>query len=145
MNKTQSALSCLKEGFSCSQAVVSVYGDQFGLDRKLALKVSSAFGGGMGGMGETCGAVTGAFMVIGLQHGRTSGKDKKAKKKTYALVREFADRFKSLNGSMRCRELLGIDMSTPEGAKLVKEKKLVSSLCPKFVHDSIRIIDEILA
>jgi len=67
-----------------------------------------------------------------------------AKKKTYALVQEFADRFKSLNGAIKCKELLGVDMRTPEGKKLIKEKKLISVICPKFVHDSIKILDEIL-
>lgn len=143
MDKKQHALSFFKEGFSCSQAVVSAYGEEFGLNRELALKVSSAFGGGMGRMGETCGAVTGAYMVIGLKYGRTSVKDKKAKIKTYRLVREFATRFKSLNGSTKCKELLGADMSTSEGARLVKEKKLITCLCPKFLHDAISILDEI--
>jgi C_GCAxxG_C_C family probable redox protein len=143
MNEEKNALAFFKEGFSCSQAVVSTYGEQFGLDRDLALKISSAFGGGMGGMGEICGAVTGALMVIGLRHGRTHAKDKKAKKKTNGLVKEFSARFISLNGSIRCKDLLGVDMSTPEGAKLFKKKKLASSICPKFIHDSIRIINEI--
>ncbi len=55
MNKSEPALSCFKQGFSCSQSVASAYGEQFGLNRELALKVSSAFGGGMGGMAEICG------------------------------------------------------------------------------------------
>ena len=67
MKRSKHAVSCFKDGFSCSQALLSTYGDQFGLNHELALKVSGAFGGGMGRMGETCGAVTGAFMVIGLK------------------------------------------------------------------------------
>ncbi|MEA3294019.1 MAG: C-GCAxxG-C-C family protein [Euryarchaeota archaeon] len=67
MNKIECAVSCFKEGFSCSQALLSTYGPQFDLNREMALKVSGAFGGGIGHMGETCGAVTGVIMVIGLQ------------------------------------------------------------------------------
>jgi C_GCAxxG_C_C family probable redox protein len=67
MDEVEHAVSCFKDGFSCSQAVLSAYGEQFGLDREMALKVSGAFGGGMGHLGETCGAVTGAFMLYMTQ------------------------------------------------------------------------------
>ena len=144
MDRIERAVSCFKEGFSCSQALLSTYGEQLGLNREIALKVSGAFGGGMAHMGETCGAVTGAFMVIGLKHGKTKIEDKQAKEKTYSLVKEFVDRFKSRNGSIVCRELLGCDISTPEGMKLVKEKKLTTTLCPKFVQDAAEIIEQIL-
>jgi len=144
MNRVERAVSCFKEGFSCSQAMLSSYGEQFGLNREIALKVSGAFGGGMARMGETCGAVTGAFMVIGLKYGNARVEDKQAKERAYSLVREFVDRFKSRNGSIVCRELLGYDISTPEGMKLVKEKKLTTTLCPKFVQDAAEIIEQIL-
>ena len=144
MNRVERAVSCFKEGFSCSQAMLSTYGPQLGLNHELALKVSGAFGGGMARMGETCGAVTGAFMVIGLKHGNARVEDKQAKEKTYSLVKEFVDRFKSRNGSIVCRELLGYDISTLEGMKLVKEKKLTTTLCPKFVQDAAEIIEQIL-
>ena len=144
MNDVERAVSVFKEGFSCSQAVLSTYGTHFGLDREIALRVSGAFGGGMGRMGETCGAVTGAFMVIGLKYGKTIVGDEESKEKAYRLVNEFVEKFKSRNGSIVCRELLGCDLSTPEGRRLVKEKKLVTTLCPKFVQDAAEIIEQIL-
>jgi C_GCAxxG_C_C family probable redox protein len=144
MNRVELAVSCFKEGFHCCQALVSTYGPQFGLDREVALKVSGGFGAGMGRMGETCGAVTGAFMVIGLKHGRTVVGDKEAQEKTYALVNEFVHRFKSRNRSIVCRELLGCDVGTPEGMKLAREKKLFTTVCPKFVQDAAEIVEQIL-
>nr|MDO8080477.1 C-GCAxxG-C-C family protein [Candidatus Freyarchaeota archaeon] len=144
MNNVERAVSVFKEGFSCSQAMLSTYGTQFGLDRETALRVSGAFGGGMGRMGETCGAVTGAFMVIGLKYGQTRVGDEESKEKAYRLVKEFVDKFKSQNGSIVCRELLGCDISTPEGRRLAKEKKLFTNLCPKFVQDAAEIIEQIL-
>jgi len=63
---------------------------------------------------------------------------------TYRLVKEFVDRFKSRNGLIICRELLGCDISTPEGMKLAEEKKLVTTLCPKLVQDVAEIIEQIL-
>ena len=144
MDKVERAVTCFKEGFSCSQALLSTYGAQFGLNREMALKVSGAFGGGMGRMAETCGAVTGASMVIGLKYGMTRVEDEQTKEKAYSLVKEFVDKFKSRNGSIICRELLGCDISTPKGMALAKEKKLIATLCPKFVQDAAEIIEQIL-
>lgn len=144
MDKVERAVSCFKEGFSCSQALLSTYGAQFGLNREMALKVSGAFGGGMGRMAETCGAVTGAFMVIGLKYGKTRVEDEQTEEKAYSLVKEFVDKFKSRNGSIICRELIGCDISTPKGMALAKEKKLIATLCPKFVQDAAEIIEQIL-
>ena len=140
MNRGERAASHFEEGFSCSQSVLSAYGPDLGLDRETALKVATGFGGGMGHMGETCGAVTGAFMVIGLKHGRIRAEDEETRDKAYSLIAEFAERFKSRNGSMVCRELLGCDIGTPEGLELAREK----NVCPGFVRDAAEIIEEIL-
>jgi len=110
----------------------------------MALKVAGAFGGGMGCMGKTCGAVTGAFMVIGLKHGKTRAEDDQAKEKAYSLVREFADRFQARNGSTVCGQLLDCDISTPEGKRLAEEEKLFTTMCPEFVQDAAEIIEHIL-
>jgi C_GCAxxG_C_C family probable redox protein len=144
MTNSEKAAAVFAEGFNCSQAVLSACGERFALDREVALKVSASFGGGMGRMGETCGAVTGAFMVIGLKQGQTEAKDHKAKEKTYKLVNEFAARFKELNCSIVCRELLGCDVSSPEGLKSAQDKKLFKTICPKFVSDAAKILDQIL-
>ena len=144
MNEVEKAVSCFNEGFMCSQAVLTAYAQQFGLDREAALKVSAAFGGGMGRMGETCGAVTGAFMVIGLKYGRTEVKDAQSHEKATRLVREFVDRFKAVNGSIVCRELLGCDLSTAEGAKTFVDKKLRDKLCAKLVRDAAEIVGQLL-
>jgi C_GCAxxG_C_C family probable redox protein len=144
MSEVEKAASCFSEGFMCSQAVLSAYAGQFGMDRETALKVSAAFGGGMGRMGEICGAVTGAFMVIGLKYGRTQVADTKSHEKTNRLVKEFVGRFKSLNGSIVCRELLGCDLSTPDGLKTFVDKKLRDTLCNKFVRDAAEIVEQLL-
>jgi C_GCAxxG_C_C family probable redox protein len=116
---------------------------RFGLDRVIALKVSGAFGSGMG-MGETCGAVTGAFMIIGLKHGKTKADDDVARETTYILVKELTVRFLAQNGSIKCKDLLGHDVNTPEGMDAVIDKKLFITFCPKFVQDAAEITQEIL-
>ena len=144
MNNPERAVSCFKETFSCSQAILSTYGPELGLEKETALKVAGAFGGGMARMGDMCGAVTGAFMVIGLKHGKIKAEDEGAKEKTYLIVREFVERFKSRNGSIKCMELLGYDISTLEGIKLIKEKNLFYTSCVKYVRDAAEIIEELL-
>jgi C_GCAxxG_C_C family probable redox protein len=144
MSDVEKAVSCFNEGFVCSQAVLTAYAEQFSLDRESALKVSAAFGGGMGRMGETCGAVTGAFMVIGLKYGRTTVQDTQSHEKTTRLVKEFVDKFKSIHGSIVCRELLGCDLSTPDGLKTFVDKNLRDNLCTKFVQDAAEIVEQLL-
>lgn len=144
MNRADDAVACFEEGFSCSQAVFSAFAPQFGLERELALKVSSAFGGGMGRLGATCGAVTGAFMALGLKHGRTQADDQESKEKAYALVQQFAREFRARHGSIVCRELLGADLSTPEGREWVEQTGISATLCPRLVQSAAEIIEQIL-
>jgi len=143
-NKVDVAIKCFQETFSCSQAVLSTFGPEMGLERKLALRVAGAFGGGMARMGGTCGAVTGAMMVIGLKWGKTDAQDEAAKEKTYGYVRQFVDRFLSKHGSITCRELLTFDIGTPEGQRRFKEESCLSLRCSSFVRDAVRILEVIL-
>ena len=122
----------------------STLGPESGLDRETALRVAGAFGAGMARTGQTCGAVTGALMVIGLKHGQTQGEDKQAKEKTYALAREFLERFKARNGALLCRELLGYDINTPEGMQAIRDKGLFDSLCARLVANAVEILQELV-
>jgi C_GCAxxG_C_C family probable redox protein len=142
--KVEVAVSCFREGFSCSQAILSTWAGECGMERETALRTASAFGAGMGRLGEACGAVTGALMVIGLKHGPIDAKDKETKERNYALVRDFTDRFRSRNASLLCRELLGCDLTTVEGMETAKQKGLFTERCPRFVRDAAEILDDIL-
>jgi C_GCAxxG_C_C family probable redox protein len=124
--------------------VLSSFGEALGLEQELAFRVAGAFGGGMARLGETCGAVTGAFMVIGLKYGMTQAKDETARDKTYKLAHEFAKRFKERHHSIVCRELLGHDLGKPEGRKAAYDKGLFTTLCPKFVRDAVEIVEQLL-
>ena len=144
MGRVEQALACFEKGFLCSQAVFSIYCEEFGLERELAVKLTEGFGGGMGRMGETCGAVTGAFMVIGLKYGRTTVKDTQAHEKTNSLINEFVIKFKCRNRSILCKELIDCDISTPEGLTRARKKNLFTTVCPKYVQDAAEIIGELL-
>jgi C_GCAxxG_C_C family probable redox protein len=144
MNKAEKAASLFKAGFSCSQSVFAAFSEDLGLDRNTSLKISQPFGGGMAHLGEACGAVTGAFMLIGLKYGRTKADDLAARDRTYAKMRQFTDRFKALHCSIQCRCLLGLDLGTEEGMRLAREKNLFQTICVKYVQDAATIVEEFL-
>lgn len=144
MNKIEKAAVCFEKGFNCAQAVFAPYGEECGLDPETALKLAAGFGAGIGSMGETCGAVSGAVMAIGLKYGRSKVGDMAAKERTNELVQEFAKRFKARNGSLVCKKLLGLDLATAEGRKAAKEKNTHGTRCVKLVQDAAEILGEIL-
>lgn len=114
----QKAMALFKEGYNCSQAVLLAFEDKHHLDRKTAAMLSSSFGGGMGRLREVCGAVSGMFMVAGVLYGYDDAKDSICKKEHYERIQQLAGEFSKRNGSIVCRELLGLgagkDNPTPE-------------------------------
>lgn len=97
-----------ESGYNCCQAVVLAYNDLFGLDDNLAASLASGFGGGMGRMREVCGSVSGMVMLAGLLSPAADPSVKEWRTANYALVQELAGRFREMNGSIVCRELLGL-------------------------------------
>lgn len=128
-------------GFECSQAVLSAYCASYGLDTGIACRIASGFGAGMGRLGKTCGAVTGAYMVIGLIHGKEEADDDASRERTYGLVQEFDRLFVERNGSTSCGELLDMDLITGDQQK-AREK--VIKICLKLVSDAVEILEEVL-
>ena len=98
----------------------------------------------MGKMQETCGAVTGAFMVIGLRHGKSNSEEEHLKELSYELVNKFTEMFQSRNKTIKCRDLIGIDISTKEGLERARDLGIFDTLCVKFVKDAVEIIEHIL-
>ncbi len=145
MSQVQTAVERFRNGYSCSQAVTSTYGAAAGLDHDTAVRIASGFGGGLGRLGGTCGAVTGAVMVLGLAHGGAQAEDRQAKEHVCERVREFARRFQARHPSLLCRDLLGCDISTPEGSALAAEKNLFATRCHDLVGDAAEIVAELVA
>ena len=114
MSKGDIAKQNFMNGYNCSQAVLLAFCEDFGLEKETALKISEPFGGGMGRMREVCGTVTGMFMVIGLAMGNDNSKVNTTKKNVYKSVQELAAKFKEDNGSIICRELLGLQKANKE-------------------------------
>jgi C_GCAxxG_C_C family probable redox protein len=144
MTKPDDAAAYFNEGFSCSQSVVSSFSEDLGLDQETARKLSCGFGAGMARSGNTCGAVTGAIIVIGLKYGKGTAGDDAAKEKTYALVQEFMAKFKAKNGSINCTELLGYDLRDPEQRKQAHISGTVARKCPQLSRDAAEILEKLL-
>lgn len=117
----QRAFGLFQEGYNCSQAVALAFADLIGMDEKALARMTSSFGGGMGRLREVCGAVSGMFFVAGALYGYeapgAAGQQEKAAH--YARIQELAGEYRAVNGSIVCRELLGLaasgaDQPTPE-------------------------------
>lgn len=142
--KTELSQELFKQGYNCSQSVLGVFCEEYGLDFETAMKISSSFGGGMGRMREVCGAVSGMFMVAGLALAN-SQPSHGAKSEHYKIIQELAKRFRDKNSSIICRELLqGIENSnSPIPSQRTKEyyKKRP---CLELVKDAVEILEQFI-
>ncbi len=144
MSRADRAKELFFNGYSCAQAVLCAFCDELSIDEETAQAISSSFGGGMGRMREVCGAVSGALMVLGMKYGYTDKSDPSKKAENYKRVQEFAKYFKEENGSIICRELLGLskgEKSDPIPGERTKEyyKKRP---CPEIVYTAAKILEE---
>ena len=145
MGKTaQTAEKRFLLGLSCSQAVFSAFAEAEGIDLETALRIASSFGAGMARMGDTCGAVTGGMMVLGLNFGRTVADDMEAKEKNYRLVHEFVERFSGRFETCTCRDLLGFDPGAPGASQRFKDDPELEKRCAGFVREAAEMLKEII-
>ena len=132
-----------RKGFDCSQVVLSECAQDLGIDREDAFRMAAAFGGGMG-IGETCGAVVGAMIALGMKYGHCSEENMAQKdimnSKRAAFIAEFTEKY----GSCSCRELLGHDLSVPGESEKALEEGLFLDFCPQVVCDTLQILEELL-
>jgi C_GCAxxG_C_C family probable redox protein len=143
MDRVERCADYFAQGYACSQSVLLAFAEDLHLDPQTAARISAGFGGGMGRTAGTCGAVTGALMVIGLHTG-SPVVDAAAKDATYTLVRRFMAEFAARNGSTECRDLLGCDISGPEGSAYAREHNLFKTQCPEYVKEAVRILEGML-
>ena len=141
--KREKAEQLFLQGYNCAQSVLLAYCDEFGLDERTAARLASPFGGGVGGMRETCGAVSAMVMIEGLRTGYTEPSAKQEKAALYARVRTLAERFGQINGSIKCRELL-----ENAGARFAEApagrsgQYYAARPCCKLVGDAAELMDQ---
>ena len=143
MDRVQKAEELFKSGYNCSQSVIGAVCDDLGLDFDTAMKLSEGFGGGMGRMRLTCGAVSGMVMAVGMVMSRGNA-DGDTRAKVYAKVHELADKFSAENGTIICSQLLGLDNANeyspaPEART---EKFYKKRPCVELVKQCVKIIED---
>ena len=136
------AVENFKSGYNCAQSVFLAFAEDFGFDKETALKLSSSFGGGMGRLREVCGAVSSMFAIAGLKYGYTSNNDDEKKAKHYELIQNLAENFKAENGSIICRELLGIDGAESPIPSKRTDEYYKERPCEYFVKTAAEIIEK---
>ena len=145
MTRKEKAMHLFETGYNCTQSVVLAFSDLFNMDEETLAQMVSTFGGGMGRLREVCGSVSGIFFVTGMLYGYNQPGDYEGKKALYAKVQELAHRFEEQNGSIVCRELLGLDhkkdSSVPEQRTPEYYKKRP---CKELIGCAAEILDEFI-
>jgi C_GCAxxG_C_C family probable redox protein len=143
VSEVELAVDLFRQGCACSQAILGAYGPRYGLKENDALRLAAGFAAGMR-RAETCGAVTGAMMVLGLACCRGSGRTLEERRGVYDAVTSFAQQFRQEQGFLACRELLGCDITTPEGARTAEEGRLFQTKCVELVRSAATLLEEML-
>ena len=139
----QKAKKLFLEGYNCSQSVFLAFEDKYDMDHSMAMKLSSSFGGGMGRLREVCGAVSGMFMVAGLLYGYDEPKNFEAKSEQYARIQELAGEYSDRNGSIVCREILGLGKGKDDPVPSRRTQEYYKKRpCPDLVAMAAAIMEE---
>jgi C_GCAxxG_C_C family probable redox protein len=139
--KSDEAGKTFMSGFNCAQSVVKPFAAESGIGEEAGLRIASSFGAGMARLQETCGAVTGGFMAIGLRHGFSRSDDQKARDIVLSQSKELAAKFKERFGTLVCRDLLGCDLNTDEGQRLHKESGQREQVCLECVKFAASVVE----
>ncbi len=143
MNHSEKAKDLFLSGHNCAQAVVLSFADDLKFSKELALKMAAGFGGGMGKQQETCGAVTGAIMVLGLLKGEEVNNNDELKSAAYAGVKELTRDFMATYKTTQCKDLIGCDLNTAEGSAKFKEERIMETVCAGCVERAVQIVEKI--
>jgi len=145
MKRSEKALQLYSNGFNCAQSVIASFADILNVTEETAVRMAAGFGGGMGRMQETCGAATGAFMVIGFLRGKYKEGDDESNERTNKLIQEFSRQFTKAHGSVNCKALIKFDINSEEGIEEAREADVFNKKCTYFVKTSVELLEEILS
>ena len=138
----EKAVSYFNGGYNCAQSVLLTMQEFWNVKDPLEPKVASAFGGGIGGRGSLCGALTGGVVAIGLKFGSNKPKPKE-REKAYMLALEFYNRFKKECGSTLCLDLISYDLTNPKELEAARNSHIFSEKCVHFVEKAVEILMEL--
>ncbi len=127
----------------CSQVVLTQWAEELGYNKDEASRMAAPFGGGMF-RGDTCGAVAGAMIAIGMRYGHSELGDEEGNAAMIAKVTEFLTKFREKHGSNLCRELCGYDFSQEGQFDAALASGVLFEKCPEYVASALKILDEIM-
>jgi C_GCAxxG_C_C family probable redox protein len=143
MTEEIAAYRLFELGYNCAQTVFLSAAEELGIEEEDAQKLASGFGGGLH-IGEVCGCVTGAVLALGFKYGDYEPGDQIGKRMMNDKVETFCRRFREENGAVRCRDLLGYDVSVPEEKAIIGEEGIIAQKCPKLVLSACDILADLL-
>ena len=145
-DKSAAAQDYFESGCNCAQSVLAAFCDEAGVSQTQAERLAWGLGGGMGKLGEVCGAVSAAFMALGGAAEGDDTRDKEQRMALYARVRAFAQTFEEKNGSILCRELMKNARDNAGSAQCEEKREFyLARPCRKYVDDAVEILSEMLA
>lgn len=143
MTKTDLAIIKMSEGYNCAQSIVAAFAREVGLDVSSAIKMAGVFGGGLAHHGHVCGAVAGALMIIGMKYNGPNP-EYASREPGFAIGTDFIQEFESRHQTIDCRDLIGCDLSTPEGLKRFQDSGILQTICPRWVKEAAEILETLL-
>jgi C_GCAxxG_C_C family probable redox protein len=144
LNKQEIATKFFDSGYNCAQSVLMTFSDELNISKEIAINIASGFGGGMARMQNTCGAVTGGIMTIGMALSNEKEDIVTNKERVYHVISLFTSKFKEKYRSVKCRDLLNCDLNTDEGQQFYEEHELHQKVCMSCVCDATAYLEELL-
>ena len=146
MTHGEKAKAYFEQGYNCAQAVTLAFAEEMGVEKEMAAKMASSFGGGLGRLREVCGCVSGMALAAGALYGYSEPEAKEEKANHYALIQKLANEFKERNGSIICRELLaGINNDTNPVPEERTESYYKKRPCAELAYVAAQILEEEMA
>lgn len=145
MDRPEHAKELFLSGYNCAQSVLLSFANDLKFSKELAQKLAAGFGSGMGKQQETCGAVTGAIMVLGLLKGEEVNNNEELKASSYGAVKDLIRDFVAEYKSTKCRDLIGCDLNTPEGSARFNEENMMERICAPCVIKAVKILENLTA
>jgi C_GCAxxG_C_C family probable redox protein len=142
---TRMAASYAEQGFLCSEAVLMAIADLLGFKSDAIPRIATGFGAGIGRRGEVCGAASGGVMGLGLRFGRDTVEDNEGDRRPYWYAAEFLDGFRVRCGGVRCRDLLGLDLSRPEDVEEYHRRGHWDKRCRELIKTAAGLAHDLLA
>ncbi len=139
MNRIEKAVELYKSDYNCAQSVIAAYEDYLGT--QTLVDMAAGFGGGMGRLQKSCGAATGAFMVMSSLYNHAS---QESKDQLTEDIQSFAARFNKIHGDLNCRNLIEYDLNDDDEYKKAKENNVFENKCTKFIETAVSLVDEFI-